>query len=312
MGASSLRVCCSACCSSRRAGAGCTWRRSGAGEVHEHAGRVGDESRGIELRLSELTGADSPAEGDASSGGGDRARRGGDRGPLARDRAAQHRLAGPVHGRLHVAGERDLLLARGDRRPRARAHAARVPVGGAAVRADGDDLRGGRLAASGSWRLDRVRPLRVQRARELHRRLGDPARLHHPDRRHGLLGDPVPAGVLAPAGAQRRSRCCSRWRSSRSSCWATSAASAVRRSRRVGAAGGRRSAGAAADRGDRAGAVLQPADAARPDPSGQRADVVGSHVRPDGRRDLLHQPRVGRRAGGRGADRPARPEAHGR
>ena len=32
--------------------------------------------------------------------------------------------------------------------------------------------------------VDRLRPLRVQRARELRRRLGDPARLHHPHRRH--------------------------------------------------------------------------------------------------------------------------------
>ena len=66
------------------------------------------------------------------------------------------------------------------------------------------DLRGGRLAAPGSRRLDGVRALRVQRARQLHRRLGDPARLRDPDRRHGLLGDPVPEGVLASAGQQRR------------------------------------------------------------------------------------------------------------
>ena len=36
------------------------------------------------------------------------------------------------------------------------------------------------------------------------RRLGDPARLHHPDRRHELLGDAVPEGLLEPARTQRR------------------------------------------------------------------------------------------------------------
>ena len=130
-----------------------------------------------------------------------RAGRRGARGALARDRAAQHRLADPVHDRLLVAGERDLLLARGDRRARARAHAARVPDRGAAVRADGDDLRRGRVAAPGARRLDGVRALRLQRARQLHRRLGDPARLRDPDRGHRLLGDAVPARLLEPARA---------------------------------------------------------------------------------------------------------------
>ena len=83
---------------------------------------------------------------------------GGARGALARDREAQHRLADPVHDRLHVAGERALLLAGGDRGPRARAHAARVPDRGAAVHAHRDDLRGGRLAAPGPRRARRCSP----------------------------------------------------------------------------------------------------------------------------------------------------------
>ena len=70
------------------------------------------------------------------------------------------------------------------------------------------------------------------------------------------------------------------------------------------AAGRRRPAVAAVDRRDRVGPVLQPEQAARPDPPGQRAEVVGSRVRPDGRRDLLHQPGVRRRPGRGGADRP--------
>ena len=53
-------------------------------------------------------------------------------------------------------------------------------------------------------------------------------------------------------------------------------------------------------------AVLQPAHAARPDPPRQRADVVGPGLRADGRGDRLHEPRVGRRARGRGADQPRR------
>ena len=51
---------------------------------------------------------------------------------------------------------------------------------GAVLRADRDDLRRGRLAAPGPRRLDGLRPLRVQRAVELRRGLGDPARLRDP------------------------------------------------------------------------------------------------------------------------------------
>ena len=62
----------------------------------------------------------------------------------------------------------------------------------------------------------------------------------------------------------------------------------------------------------RAGAVLQPAHAARPDPPGQRAHVVAPRVRDDRRGDLLHQPRVRLRPGGGGADQPRGPQAPGR
>ena len=88
------------------------------------------------------------------------------------------------------------------------------------------DLCRGRLPAPGARRLDRVRALRVQRARQLRRGLGDAAGLHDPDRRHVLLGDPVPARVLASARHTATRRCCWRSRSSRWSCSPTSAASA--------------------------------------------------------------------------------------
>ena len=75
---------------------------------------------------------------------------------------------------------------------------------GRVLRAGGDDVRRGRLAAPGPRRLDGLRALRLQRAVELRRRLGDPARLHDPDRGHGVLGDELPGRVLRAAGAAAR------------------------------------------------------------------------------------------------------------
>ncbi len=194
-----------------------------------------------------------------------------------------------VRDRLHVAGERDLLLARCDRGARARAHAGRLPDRGAAVRADGDDVRRGRLAAPGARRLDGVRALRLQRARQLRRGLGDPARLRDPDRGHGVLGDAVPARVLEPARATAPRR--SGWRScsSRSSCSATSAASA----------GGARGASAmlVVGRPRAAGLIVvlglvlffNPHTLLDPIHLGSAPTLVGSDLRADGRRDRLHR-----------------------
>ena len=53
-------------------------------------------------------------------------------------------------------------------------------------------------------RRDGLRPLRVQRAVELHRRLGDPARLPDPHRGLRVLGDELPGGVLGRAGRRAR------------------------------------------------------------------------------------------------------------
>ena len=88
------------------------------------------------------------------------------------------------------------------------------------------DLRRGRLAAPGAGRLDRVRPLRVQRAGELHRRLGAAPGLRDPDRDHDLHRDPVPARVLEHARARGRRRSAWHSRSSHSSCSRTFAVSA--------------------------------------------------------------------------------------
>ena len=65
-------------------------------------------------------------------------------------------------------------------------------------------LRRGRLAAPGARRRDGHRPLRLQRAVELRRRLGDPARLHHPDRADGVRGDRLPGGAVRAARGRAR------------------------------------------------------------------------------------------------------------
>ena len=86
----------------------------------------------------------------------------------------------------------DLLLARRRRRPRARAHAARLPARRALLRGHDGHLRRGQLAAPRARRRLDVRPLRLRRALELRRRLGDPARLpdRDGDRRGRHLGVP--------------------------------------------------------------------------------------------------------------------------
>ena len=136
------------------------------------------------------------------------------------------RAARALRDRLHVGRQRDLLLARRHRR-RARsgltpvvflvagvffALAAMTYVEGASLHQE----RGG---------VDGLRPLRLQRARQLHRRLGDPARLHHPDRGHGVLGDELPGGVLGRRWASGTPSWCCASRSSPTSRCATSAAS---------------------------------------------------------------------------------------
>ena len=105
------------------------------------------------------------------------------------------------------------------RRARARADLGRLPGRRRAVRADRRLLRRGRVAAPGARRRDGDRPLRVQRAVELHRRLGDLPRLPDPRRAVRVRHHRLPGGVLervrpraAPEFVARRRRSCSTWR----------------------------------------------------------------------------------------------------
>ena len=94
-------------------------------------------------------------------------------------------------------------------RARARADAGRLPRRRPVLPAGGDDVRRGRVAAPGPRGRDGLRPLRLQRARELHRRLGDGARLRDPAVGHGVHGDALPGRVLGadrPRGARERRR----------------------------------------------------------------------------------------------------------
>ena len=151
---------------------------------------------------------------------------------------------------------------------------------------DGDDLRRGRVAAPGARRRDGVRALRVQRAVELHRGLGDPPRLPHPHRGHRVLGDELPRGVL---GRARR-----RARSSWSIAFAIIVYVAVRnilrlrgdaRAKRDRRAGDRGPGAAAAHRRRRAHrGVFEHRRAHGVDRPRHGADVGGLHLRADGRR----------------------------
>ena len=99
---------------------------------------------------------------------------------------------------------------------------------GADLRADDDDLRRGRRDVPRARRLEHARPPRVQRARQLRRRLGDPDRLRDRDRaRRGhasrtTSGRSRRASPTAPAS--RSSRSASSWSSPRSTSSASPAA----------------------------------------------------------------------------------------
>ena len=209
---------------------------------------------------------------------------------------------------LDVAGEFDLLLAGHRRRARARPDAAGLPGGRAVLRADRADLPRGRHAASRASRFDRLRALRVQRARQLHRRRRGAARLRDPDRdlradRCRLPGDLRarlrPRRAACRAGARHRRL---RRRHQRAGF------SPLRHVRRVLAGVALRCGHPAARDRDRFGPVLPPADDHRPHPPRQRAELDRRHLCPDDHDRRLYEPRVGvgavRGAGGR-ADRRA-------
>ena len=115
-------------------------------------------------------------------------------------------VSGHVRDGLRQRRLLDLLRARPRRRARARPHAARVPVRRRAVRADGENLRRGRLDVPRSRRLLLVRAPRLQRRRLVLRRLGAQPRLHPHDRDLGVLRAPLPERVPRPRRAQAQPR----------------------------------------------------------------------------------------------------------
>ena len=110
---------------------------------------------------------------------------GGDGGAV-RDRVRQRRL---IH----------LLRAGPGRGARPRPHPGRLHLRRRPLRADRQDLRGGRVHVPRGGRLLLLRPSRLQRGRLLLRRLGTVTRLHHHRRDQRLLRAALPGGVLARA-----------------------------------------------------------------------------------------------------------------
>ena len=167
--------------------------RRGADRRHPRRGRRAGLARhadGARVRRRSAPGASGSARGWAREPS--RGRR------TAAGAAAAPRPRGSLALRRRLLGGRllDLLLARGRRRPRPRADAADLPRRRPAVRPDDAHLRRGRGDVPRARRLVDVRPLRLQRAGLVHRRLGDPDRL--PDRHR-------PGGDLRPALPRRRS-----------------------------------------------------------------------------------------------------------
>ena len=94
----------------------------------------------------------------------------------------------------------DLLRPRHRRRPRPRADARHLRLRRPRLRGDDDDLRRGRRDVQRARRLEHARPARVQRARQLHRGLGDPDRLRDRDRAGRDHGAALPLADLGGPG----------------------------------------------------------------------------------------------------------------
>ena len=110
----------------------------------------------------------------------------------------------PVRGRVGRRRILDLLLGRRRRRSRPGAHPGDLPGGRADVRPHVALLRGGRGDAAGAGRIRHLRPARLQRADQLHRRLGDPDRL--PDRDRGGVDHGLPLPDADLGHVRRRGR----------------------------------------------------------------------------------------------------------
>ncbi len=224
------------------------------------------------------------------------------------DLPARPRLTGAVRDRLDVACERDLLLARRRHRERARPDAGRAARRGDLLRADGDDVRRGRVAAPGAGGLDGLRALRLQRAVELHRRLGGAAGLPHPHRRHGVRRDELPRRLLGAAG-QGRAGARGRGRDHRLRRVSQHARLLRPRDRADRRARRRRRRAAAADRRPRGLPRRRRRRADGDDPPRHVTALGGRDVRADGLHRRVHEPGVRSGAGRRGPRQPARAQA---
>ncbi len=218
------------------------------------------------------------------------------------------RPARPLRDHLHRRRRGAVLLARRRRAARAGADAGRLPRRRAVLPPGGDDVRRGRVAAPGPRRRDGLRPLRVQRARELHRRLGDGARLRDPAVGHGVHGDALPGRVLGadrPRGARERRRA----RDPRLGRVAEHPR--LRADPRAAHRGARRRRHRPAGRGRRRRArrLLPAGPHHRLDPPRRDADLGQRDLRRRRRDRRLHRARVGVRPVGRAAGRAARPRA---
>ena len=213
-----------------------------------------------------------------------------------------------VRGRLHDLGQLGLFRARSRRPSCRRTNAAGVPRRRDLLSALGDDLRRGRVAASGTRWLRRARSVCVQRARQLHRRLGDRARLHDPAGCRGADGAELPGGVLVAAWTRRtpdrrRARGDRVRRVRQPDGHQGSAATAPDRDH------DRRSRASGGDHHPRSGAGVSSRPAVGDGQSRDRADLVGPGVCVPDRRDRLHRPGGGREPGRRGQGECAPDEA---
>ena len=110
----------------------------------------------------------------------------------------------PVLGRLRQRRLLDLLRARRHRRLRPRPDPGRLRHLRPDLRRDRRHLRRGDRDVPGGRRLLELRPPRLQRDGQLHRRLGADAQLHDHGRDLGLLRAPLPGRLLGARSATRR------------------------------------------------------------------------------------------------------------
>ncbi len=221
--------------------------------------------------------------------------------PVRARTAPVGRRLGPVRDRVRQRRLLDLLRARPGRLLRARSDPGHLHVRRRAVRADRQDLRGGRGDVPRSRRLLVVRPPRVRRRRLFLRRLGAEPRLHHHDRHLRVLRAALPRRVLPGAHPQPR-------RHLRRADHDRAARRAEHpRARRVGETepvpGDRRPVHADAARGPRLRAGAEPVAAGQPGAPRRRTDVDTPDLRAVGGDGRVHRHRD-RLEHGRGGEGP--------